>query len=98
MAGRATRTRGPRLREIVWRRYRTLMRRLVAADLEITSAFSDAATQRRFWRIDEFAQVPCGGTHLRRTGEVGEITLKRENPGGGKERIEIRLATQDPAR
>jgi Ser-tRNA(Ala) deacylase AlaX len=68
------------------------VRRLVAADLEITSAYSDAGAQRRFWRIEGFAQVPCGGTHLRRTGEVGEITLKRENPGRGKERIEIRLA------
>lgn len=67
------------------------VRRLVDADLEIASAYSDEAAQRRFWRIEGFAQVPCGGTHLRRTGEVGEITLKRENPGGGKERIEIRL-------
>lgn len=67
------------------------VRRLVTADLEITSAFGDAAAQRRFWRIDGFAQVPCGGTHLRRTAEVGEIALKRENPGAGKERIEIRL-------
>jgi Ser-tRNA(Ala) deacylase AlaX len=70
------------------------LRRLVAADLEIMSAYSDEATERRFWRIEGFAQVPCGGTHLRRTGEVGEITLKRENPGSGKERIEIRLATR----
>lgn len=69
------------------------VRRLVTADLEIVSAYSDEPAQRRFWRIEGFAQVPCGGTHLRRTGEVGEIALKRENPGGGKERIEIRLAT-----
>ncbi len=68
------------------------VRRLVAADLEITSAYSDEPAQRRFWRIEGFAQVPCGGTHLHRTREVGEITLRRENPGGGKERIEIRLA------
>ena len=35
--------------------------------------------------------VPCGGTHVRRTGEVGTIALKRRNPGKGKERIEIQV-------
>jgi Ser-tRNA(Ala) deacylase AlaX len=30
-----------------------------------------------------------GGTHLRKTGEIGEIELKRKNVGKGKERIEI---------
>ncbi len=62
---------------------------IVRADLPIESAYSDGAAQRRFWRIEGFAQVPCGGTHLRRTLEVGVITLKRKNIGKGKERIEI---------
>jgi len=62
------------------------------SDLPIQSAFSDKAKQRRYWRVDGFAQVPCGGTHLRRTGEVGSIRLKRNNPGKGRERIEITLA------
>jgi Ser-tRNA(Ala) deacylase AlaX len=64
---------------------------LVAADLPITSAFSDELLQRRHWEIDGFARVACGGTHLRRTGEVGAVTLRRDNIGAGKERIEIRL-------
>lgn len=67
------------------------LRRLVAADLEIASGYSDESAQHRYWHIEGFAQVPCGGTHIRRTGELGEISLKRENPGAGKERIEIRL-------
>ncbi|MBA3871185.1 MAG: alanyl-tRNA editing protein [Anaerolineae bacterium] len=62
---------------------------LVAANLDIISAYSDEATQRRYWEITGFARVPCGGTHLRRTGEVGSIQLKRKNVGKGKERIEI---------
>lgn len=65
---------------------------IIDADLPIESAFSDAAAERRYWKIDGFAQVPCGGTHLRRTGEVGPIILKRKNPGKGRERIEITLA------
>ena len=65
---------------------------LVAADYDILSAFSDEANQRRYWEIAGFARVPCGGTHLKRTGEIGAITLKRVNIGKGKERIEIRVS------
>jgi Ser-tRNA(Ala) deacylase AlaX len=65
---------------------------LVAADHGIISAFTDEPGERRTWEIPGFARVPCGGTHLRRTGEVGGIRLKRDNIGSGKERIEIRLA------
>lgn len=64
---------------------------LVAADHPIVSAFSDEANQRRYWEIAGFARVPCGGTHLKRTGEIGPISLKRVNIGKGKERIEIRV-------
>jgi len=65
--------------------------RIIVADLPIIKDYSDEATQRRFWKIDGFAQVPCGGTHVRSTGEVGKVTLKRDRPGKGIERIEIRL-------
>jgi Ser-tRNA(Ala) deacylase AlaX len=70
----------------------TEVARLVAADLAVVSAFEDEATERRYWEVPGFARVPCGGTHPRRTGEVGAIVLKRANPGRGVERIEIRLA------
>jgi Ser-tRNA(Ala) deacylase AlaX len=63
----------------------------VAADHPIVSAFSDEENQRRYWDIAGFARVPCGGTHLRTTGEVGPIALKRKNMGKGKERVEITL-------
>jgi len=64
---------------------------LIAANHPIISAFSDEANERRYWEISDFARVSCGGTHIKRTGEVGEITLKRKNVGRGKERIEIYL-------
>ena len=64
---------------------------LIHADHPIVSAYSDEADERRYWEINGFARVPCGGTHLRTTGEVGEIELKRKNVGKGKERIEIYL-------
>ena len=62
---------------------------IVDADRAITSAYSDEAAERRYWQIPDFAPVPCGGTHLKRTGEIGTIELKRKNIGKGKERIEI---------
>jgi Ser-tRNA(Ala) deacylase AlaX len=67
--------------------------RIIAADLPIESAFSDVESQRRYWQIEGFARVPCGGTHPGRSGEVGAIALKRKNIGKGKERIEITLAS-----
>lgn len=65
---------------------------LVRRDLPIESRFTDETAQRRAWTVVGFATVPCGGTHPRRTGEVGRITMRRSNPGRGLERIEIRLA------
>lgn len=62
---------------------------LIVEDRAITSAFSDPATERRYWEIEGFARVPCGGTHIKRTGEVGAVRLKRDNIGKGKERIVI---------
>lgn len=64
---------------------------IIKADLPIEKGFSDVVTQRRYWKIEGFAQVPCGGTHVNTTGEVGFVTLKREHPGKSIERIEIRL-------
>ena len=57
----------------------------------IESAFSDLMLERRFWKIAGFSSVPCGGTHIKNTAEVGKIKLKRINPGKGVERIEIFL-------
>lgn len=67
------------------------LRRIVESDQPIVSAFSDEAAQRRYWEVPGFARVPCGGTHLKRTGEVGAVTLKRRNVGKGKERVEMML-------
>lgn len=75
----------------LFERIESEVRDIVRAKMRITSAFSDEAAGRRYWAIDGLAQVPCGGTHLLQTGEVGEIELKRRNVGSGKERIEITL-------
>lgn len=64
---------------------------IINSNLDIVSAFEDEKNETRYWCIEGFAKVPCGGTHPKKTGEIGPITLKRNNLGKGKERIEIYL-------
>ncbi len=66
---------------------------LIASDLPILTGFDDPGRERRYWCIEGFSRVPCGGTHVRSTGEIGPIRLKRVNLGRGKERVEIHLAS-----
>lgn len=63
----------------------------IGANRPIVTGYSDVALQRRYWLVEGFAEMACGGTHPRMTGEVGAIALKRRNPGKGKERVEIFL-------
>jgi len=44
----------------------------------------------RWWMCKDW-KMPCGGTHVKSTNEIGKIKLKRVNIGKGKERIEIFL-------
>lgn len=64
---------------------------IIQKNQTIKTGFTDIKNQRRFWEIEGFSKVACGGTHVRSTSEVGFISLKRINIGGGKERIEIKL-------
>lgn len=68
---------------------------IIEADRLIVTGFSDLPTQKRFWKIEGFAEVPCGGTHVQSTKEVGDVKLKRSRAGKSIERIEITLV--DPS-
>jgi Ser-tRNA(Ala) deacylase AlaX len=65
--------------------------RIISSNLEIRTGFEDEANERRYWEIEGLSRVSCGGTHVRRTGEIGPVRLKRNNIGKGKERVEIFL-------
>ena len=47
---------------------------------------------RRLWECGKWL-MPCGGTHVKNTKEIGQINLKRNNIGAGKERIEVTLVS-----
>ncbi|WP_386082705.1 alanyl-tRNA editing protein [Vreelandella sp. F11] len=68
--------------------------RIIESGLTIQTGFDDSKNERRYWEIEGFSKVPCGGTHVRTTREIGPIRLKRNNIGRGKERVEILLDTQ----
>lgn len=70
--------------------------KIIAADLPIEKGFLNEAEEIRYWRLPNIAMVPCGGTHVRSTGEVGEITLKRDRANKGVERIRITLNETQP--
>lgn len=64
---------------------------MIAADYVIETGYTDEKLQRRFWSIENLYHVPCGGTHVKRSSELGKVKLKRVNLGKSKERIEITL-------
>jgi alanyl-tRNA synthetase len=45
----------------------------------------------RIWKCGPI-EMPCGGTHVRNTDEIGAVRLRRRNPGRGVERVETSLA------
>jgi len=46
----------------------------------------------RYWKMELFPTMKCGGTHVKNASEIGGIKVKRgKKPGKGRERIEISL-------
>lgn len=68
---------------------------IIRNGLEITLEDDPTEAGKRWWRAGEW-NMPCGGTHVRDASEIGAIRIKRENIGGGKERVEIKLAENGP--
>ena len=67
--------------------------RFLAEEHEITIGIDPFQQGIRIWRCGPIT-MPCGGTHVKNTREIGAIRLKRKNPGKGKERIETYLACE----
>jgi Ser-tRNA(Ala) deacylase AlaX len=65
--------------------------KIVSADLPIRSEFRDREKEQRYWEVEGFARVSCGGTHLRRTGEVGQIAFSKTTSGKEKSASKSRL-------
>jgi len=65
--------------------------RIISEGRTITT-WTDQDGESRFWKMDPFPVMACGGTHVRNSHEIGKIRVERGNkPGKGRERIEISL-------
>jgi Ser-tRNA(Ala) deacylase AlaX len=62
----------------------------IAQGIEIKTEADKNILEKRLWKCGKWG-MPCGGTHVRNTSEIGKIKLKRKNIGAGKERVEISL-------
>lgn len=71
-------------------------KKIIEADLPIEKGYLNDAEEIRFWRLPNIAMVPCGGTHVHSTGEIGDIILKRDRANKGVERIRISLKDTEP--
>jgi len=70
----------------------SLVNTLIEKNLSITHKPENADSDRILWKIEPYNAMACGGTHVRNTGEIGRIQLRRgSKPGKGKERIELTL-------
>ena len=65
--------------------------KFIAEDKNVLTYPDEEDEKRRWWEIKDFAKMPCGGTHVKKTAEIGKIKLKRKNLGSNKERIEVIL-------
>lgn len=65
--------------------------RFLAEGHEIRIQLDPARPGIRVWSCGGI-EMPCAGTHVRNTREIGAIRLRRKNPGRGVERIETTLA------
>jgi Ser-tRNA(Ala) deacylase AlaX len=62
----------------------------ISSGLEVQTEDDQEKEGFRWWKAGSW-KMPCGGTHVKNTSEIGGIKLKRNNIGAGKERIEITL-------
>jgi Ser-tRNA(Ala) deacylase AlaX len=74
----------------------TEYKKIIDADIPIEKGFLNEAEEVRFWRLPNIAMIPCGGTHVHSTGEIGDIALKRDRANKGVERIRISLKDENP--
>ena len=70
--------------------------KIIDADLPIEKGYLNEAKEIRFWRLPNIAMIPCGGTHVNSTREIGDINLKRDRANKGVERVRISLKETQP--
>ena len=65
---------------------------IIAKSLPIDLYPSDDDPKYRFWEIDGFEPIPCGGTHVKNTEEVGKVQIKIQSKGSQGKRVYCSLS------
>ncbi len=66
------------------------MNKFIVEDHKIERIKDPNKPELLYWICNNW-KMPCGGTHIHSTKEIGTIKLKRKNIGSGKERFEVML-------
>lgn len=72
-----------------------IINELISKDLVIKTYPSEKDQDYRYWEIDGLPVIPCGGTHVKKTKEIGSVVLKRKSLGGQGARIYCSTDTLD---
>lgn len=64
----------------------------IAGDHAIVMKADSEKPDLKWWTCETW-KMPCGGTHVKNTSEIGPLKLKRVNKGKGRERIEMYLTS-----
>jgi len=64
---------------------------LIAEDLPVERAADAADPGKWWWTIPGFDPIPCGGTHVASTGEVGLVEVAQQRKGSKALRLTARL-------
>jgi alanyl-tRNA synthetase len=67
-----------------------LANEVIAKDLEILTLPVDGQHEARIWRSGDMS-IPCGGTHVRSTGEIGVVKMRSKRQGNNLERLYITI-------
>lgn len=54
---------------------------------DVTTKGSSEDEERRIWDMAGFGTMPCGGTHVKNSSEIGKIRLKRKSLGKQGQRV-----------
>jgi len=57
-------------------------------NLDITLYCHPKEKEAWYWKSDNEI-IPCGGTHIKKTGKIGKALVKRKNIGKNKERLTV---------
>ncbi len=64
---------------------------IISLDLDITTYADPNKKNYRYWKMGDFPEIPCGGTHVKNTSEIGNATCKIKNKGKQGQRIYITI-------